>query len=133
MACAFSENASGSSVRDQVAFVHDHMGRLLEEYRVAGTQTNLVGRYYYGNSDAPLAADLLNATTVRCNAIINLKDSRTRLSQSRRERQRGRTNMVRHVRQAVIEQFDGQAPVIQKIVATMPVNIGRAVRIPSRP
>jgi RHS repeat-associated protein len=41
------------------AFVYDSMGHLLEEYDRSGATNVLIGRYYYGNSDAPVAADLM--------------------------------------------------------------------------
>ncbi|MBX3733953.1 MAG: Ig-like domain-containing protein [Verrucomicrobiae bacterium] len=39
-------------------FVYDDRNRLLEEYDRSEGEAALVGRYYYGNGDAPVAADI---------------------------------------------------------------------------
>jgi RHS repeat-associated protein len=52
----------GGTLTAYSAFVYDNGGHLLEEYDRTGAQPVLIARYYYANSDAPVAADLLDTS-----------------------------------------------------------------------
>ena len=57
------------------AFVYDSMGHLLEEYDRSGATNVLIGRYYYGNSDAPVAADLMASGSGLLKRYYYLRDA----------------------------------------------------------
>jgi RHS repeat-associated protein len=67
--------SSGSQILDFRHFVYDDHGRLLEEYEQTNATTQLIARYYYGFTDAPDAADLLDPVSGSLNRYYFLKDN----------------------------------------------------------
>lgn len=67
--------SQNNSVFDDRRFVYDNTGRLLEEYEQNGATNSLVGRYYYGSSDAPDAADLPDPSNGVLHRYYFLKDN----------------------------------------------------------
>ncbi len=106
----------GTPVEDR-QFVYDDMGRLLEEYDRIGATNRLVGRYYYGVSDAPDAADLLNPGSGTLQRYYFLKDNQQSVMAV------ADTNSVVLERawydpygQPSIEQRDTAPPVVKRVI-----------------
>lgn len=67
--------SNGPVVLDHRHFVYDSAGRLLEEYDLASGSPFLMGRYFYGTSDAPEAADFYNSISGQTNRFYYLRDA----------------------------------------------------------
>ena len=63
-----------SSLIELRHYVYDDQGRLLEDYERSGTAPKLVGRYYYANDDAPVAADLIDPASGQLRRFYYLRD-----------------------------------------------------------
>ncbi len=99
------------------AYVYDETGRLIEEYDRTGAPV-LIGRYYYGNSDAPAAADLRDPSSGQLRRYYFLRDAAASVIAV--ADQNG--NVVERAwydtfGQPAIERRDTFPPVVQKITA----------------
>ncbi|MCW5558052.1 MAG: RHS repeat protein, partial [Verrucomicrobiae bacterium] len=99
-------------------YVYDDQMRLLEEYDRSGDAPALLARYYYGNDDAPVAADLWDFDAGALNRFYYLRDG----AESVAAVADAGGNVVERVwydpfGQPVIEQRDTAAPVLRQILA----------------
>jgi RHS repeat-associated protein len=99
-------------------FVYDDDGRLLEEYQQMSGSPQLIGRYYYGDSDPPVAADLADSGGVlhryyylmdEMGSVVAVADSSGAVVERVWYDPFG---------QPAIEQRDTQAPKVQSVTET---------------
>ena len=99
------------------AYVYDQAGRLIEEYDRTGAPL-LIGRYYYGNSDAPAAADLRDPSSGQLRRYYFLRDAAASViavaDQNGNVLERAWYDTFG---QPAIERRDTSPPVVQKITA----------------